>query len=31
MPRARHLIYLLGFSGLGYSREYVANMSKIVG
>ena len=29
--RWHHLICLLGFRGLGYSREYVANMSKIVG
>lgn len=29
--RAHHLICILGFRGLGYSKEYVANMSKIVG
>ena len=28
--RAHHLICILGFRGLGYSKEYVANMSKIV-
>ena len=29
--RAHHLICILGFRGLGYSTDYVANMSKIVG
>ena len=29
--RAHHLICILGFRGLGYSKEYVANMSNIVG
>ena len=31
MLRAHHLICLLSFRGLGYYREHVANMSKIVG
>lgn len=30
MLRAHHLICILGFSGLGYSQDYVANMSQIV-
>lgn len=29
--RAHHLICILGFKGLGYSQEYVDNMTKIVG
>jgi hypothetical protein len=29
--RAHHLICILGFRGLGYSPDYVANMSQIVG
>ena len=28
--RAHHLICILGFRGLGYSKEYVDNMTKIV-
>jgi len=28
--RAHHLICILGFRGLGYSREYVDNMTRIV-
>lgn len=28
--RAHHLICILGFRGLGYSPDYVANMSRIV-
>jgi hypothetical protein len=30
MLRAHHLICILGFRGLGYSKEYVDNMTKIV-
>lgn len=30
MLRAHHLICILGFRGLGYSPDYVANMSQIV-
>ena len=29
--RAHHLLCVLGFRGLGYSREFVENMSRIVG